>query len=208
MQLKTSDMSSLDVYRTLTQTIIPRPIAWILTDSGEKSYNLAPFSYFNVVHSDPALVMVSIGRRDNGERKDTRANIVRNKQCVIHIADSSMAEAVTKSSLPVEFGESEVELGGHEVIHDLELTDLPRLKNSKVAFACELDQEIAVGKDKKHGMLLLLVKEIYIADEICTKTNDRLKVDAQKLDPLGRLGGNDYALFGEIKTVARPEYQP
>ena len=49
--------------------IVPRPIAWITTISPSGVVNLAPFSFYNGITSKPPLIMVSIGKRKDGDRK-------------------------------------------------------------------------------------------------------------------------------------------
>ena len=61
MYIDFGDMTPQQVYITMTQTVIPRPIAWVLSENADASLNLAPYSYFNAVSSDPALVMISAG---------------------------------------------------------------------------------------------------------------------------------------------------
>ncbi len=79
MNLQLSSISPTQIYHLMTQTIIPRPIAWVLTDSGEHNYNLAPFSYFTPVASNPPLLMFSVGKKPSGETKDTTRNVIANK---------------------------------------------------------------------------------------------------------------------------------
>ena len=71
MLINLKELSTPQVYFTMTQTVLPRPVAWILSENENESYNLAPFSYFNAVCSDPPLIMVSIGLQDDGRDKDT-----------------------------------------------------------------------------------------------------------------------------------------
>ena len=79
MRQSFSDLNPSERYHIMTQVVIPRPIAWVLTaNDGDQSnhsssrFNLAPFSYFNAISSDPPLVMMSIGKKPDGEEKDTR----------------------------------------------------------------------------------------------------------------------------------------
>ena len=60
MYIDFDDMTPQQVYITMTQTVIPRPIAWVLSENANGSLNLAPYSYFNAVSSDPALVMICL----------------------------------------------------------------------------------------------------------------------------------------------------
>ena len=68
-------LSSSQAYFTMTQAIIPRPIAWVLSDHGNGKLNLAPFSYFNAVCSRPPMQSISIGHKKSGLKKDTWVNI-------------------------------------------------------------------------------------------------------------------------------------
>jgi len=91
MQIPLDTLSPNRVYHLMIQSIVPRPIAWILSDNGDGSLNLAPFSYFNAVCSDPPVLMVSIGRKADGGDKDTARNLVERKHCVVHIPHREMA---------------------------------------------------------------------------------------------------------------------
>ena len=83
MNLNFSDFSASQRYHLMTQTIIPRPIAWVLTDSSSNAekdnFNLAPFSYFTAVSSEPPILMLSVGKKPNGDDKDTLINVRENK---------------------------------------------------------------------------------------------------------------------------------
>ena len=86
MNIQLNNMPSTAIYHLMTQTIIPRPIAWVLSNNSDDSLNLAPFSYFNAVCSDPPLCMLSMGKKPNGTTKDTVANLIEEAYCVVHIA--------------------------------------------------------------------------------------------------------------------------
>ena len=79
MIIQFADLKPLQRYHMMTQTIIPRPIAWVLTENDNGSSNLAPFSYFTALCSDPALVVLSIGKKPDGSLKDTRHNPIANQ---------------------------------------------------------------------------------------------------------------------------------
>lgn len=74
-------------YKLLIGSIIPRPIAFVSTVSNEGTVNGAPFSYFNIVSSNPPLISLAIQRNKNGELKDTARNILTKKEFVVHIVD-------------------------------------------------------------------------------------------------------------------------
>jgi flavin reductase (DIM6/NTAB) family NADH-FMN oxidoreductase RutF len=98
MNIDLSSLSNNNVYHLMTQTIIPRPIAWVLTKNKDNSTNLAPFSYFNAVCSNPPLCMLSMGKKPDGAFKDTGTNLIEGADCVIHIAHVNQAEVVTATA--------------------------------------------------------------------------------------------------------------
>ena len=205
MQIKLADLPTPQVYFTMTQTVLPRPIAWLLTENSDASYNLAPFSYFNAVCSDPPLVIVSIGKRDDGSDKDSIRNIREREEFVIHIASSDQLAPLNQSSASLPPGESEVDAGG------LELTPvkgfrMPRLSDCKIAFFCERHDIQMIGSKKQQSLLFAEVREIYVADD-CAEINEqgRLKIHADAVRPLSRLGASQYASFGEILSAKRPD---
>lgn len=203
MYLDLSTISPGQVYASLIQTILPRPIAWVLTQNDNDSLNLAPFSFFNAVCSDPPLIMLSIGKKPNHANKDTAVNIERQAQFVIHIPHQELAEAVTQSSASFEYGESELQ---HLKLATtpFEGFALPRLATCRVAFACSLFEIREIG-NAHQTMILGRVERMYIDDSITDEdAKGRLRVGAEKLDPLGRLGGSEYTTMGTILNIPRP----
>jgi len=201
MQIPLDTLSPNRVYHLMIQSIVPRPIAWILSDNGDGSLNLAPFSYFNAVCSDPPVLMVSIGRKADGGDKDTARNLVERKHCVVHIPHREMAVDVSETSRPLPFGESELVRQGLATVPFGDFP-LPRLQEARIAFACSLHSTQELGKQL---LVFLRVQSLWLDDAI-TNTDDkgRIHVNAQALDPLGRLGGDDYSFSGGSITVPRP----
>lgn len=204
MQLDFSDFSSSERYHLMTQTIIPRPIAWALTDSENGSFNLAPFSYFTAVSSKPALLMLSVGKKSNGDRKDTLTNIINNNRVVIHIASTEQAELVTQTAKTLAHGESEL-LDSGLTTTDFEHFPLPRLTTCELAFGCELYEIKELG-DAQQTLIFVEIKQLYLSDRVVTKDEQgRLKIDAAKIAPLARLGGGEYAPIAHPFTLQRPD---
>ena len=201
MHIDLSTLSSAQVYATVTQTIIPRPVAWILTDNGNATYNLAPFSYFNALSSDPPMVVISIGVKPQGGMKDTRVNIEERKEFIVHIAHREMAEAMTASSATLPHGESELSRLGLQTA-PMPGSNLPRLADCRIAYACQL---LEVQFIKQQAIMLAELKHLYLDDAVVTHdAKGRLKVDALKVDPVGRLGGGEYFGAGELIYFERP----
>jgi flavin reductase (DIM6/NTAB) family NADH-FMN oxidoreductase RutF len=93
MEIDPAALSPRDAYRFLTACLVPRPIAWISTLDADGRANLAPFSFFGGLSSDPPTVMISVGRR-KGARKDTARNLVATGEAVIHLPSRALAEAM------------------------------------------------------------------------------------------------------------------
>jgi flavin reductase (DIM6/NTAB) family NADH-FMN oxidoreductase RutF len=198
---------ALTCYHLLTQTVTPRPIAWVLSENelvapDADRFNLAPFSFFNAVCSEPPLLMLSVGKKPDGGIKDTRRNLLSGREFVIHIASLEQAQAVNVSAAVLNYGESEVAAG------QLELTDfpdcpLPRLKDCHVAYHCKLYDAHDIGPNQQ-SVIYAEVLQLYLSDDVAKKVDDRYIIDAEKLNPLARLGGAAYAELGKVFTLQRP----
>ncbi len=191
------------IYFLLIQTVIPRPIAWVLSDNGNNTYNLAPFSFFNAIASNPPMIMLSVGWKDDVTRKDTWVNIEERKDFVVHIPSGQDAAQVADSSITLPHGISEVDhlnMSFEKVEGQL----LPRVKGPLAALFCEKYAIHEIGDDRQ-GLILGKVNSFWLSDDVATNIDGRFTVDQAKLDPLARLGGSDYALLGEILKFKRPD---
>lgn len=201
MHIDMSTLKPVQAYALMTQTVIPRPVAWILTQNSDDSYNLAPFSYFNGLASDPPMIMISFGLAPDGALKDTRVNIESRKEFIVHIAHREMATAMTKSSATMPPNESEVDMLNLPLA-EMPGSGLPRLADCRIAYACEYD---SVHMIKDQAIVFATLKHLYAADSVVGKdAKGRVCVNAVDVDPLGRLGGGEYLGAGELIYVERP----
>lgn len=206
MHIQFSDLSPVQVYATMTQAIIPRPVAWVLSENEDGGYNVAPFSYFNALSSDPPMIVMSIGRKAiepyMGDEKDTRVNIRERQQFVVHIAHREQAAAMTHTAATLGAGESELDQLELE-LDDMPGSRLPRISDCRLAFACKLMEIKSVGNQ---DFIFAEVTDLYVDDSVVGQdAKGRLKILADKVDPIGRLGGGEYVTFGEVLTVERPD---
>jgi flavin reductase (DIM6/NTAB) family NADH-FMN oxidoreductase RutF len=79
--------------------VVPRPIAWVTSQSSTGLVNLAPFSFFNAVGSDPLYVVISIGCRDDGSLKDTARNIQTSSEFVVNLVTEDLLVAMNVSAV-------------------------------------------------------------------------------------------------------------
>lgn len=197
-------LAPINIYHLMTQSVIPRPIAWVLTESGESNFNLAPFSYFTAVSSVPPLLMFSAGKKPDGTIKDTTKNVLENKKMVIHIAHQSQSKSVTESAATLPHGESELTASGLETV-DFDGFELPRLANCDIAFGCTLFDTQSLG-DTPQTLVFAQIEQIYLNDDVITLDDkQRVKVLADKVKPLSRLGGAEYGVLGDIISNVRPK---
>ena len=208
MNLNFSDYSANQRYHLMTQTIIPRPIAWALTDSNNGSFNLAPFSYFTAVSSAPPILMLSVGKKPNGDNKDTLVNVINSKKIVIHIASEQHAQLVTQTAATLTHGESEL-TNTKLTTTEFSGFSLPRLSQCDIAYGCELFEIKELG-DVPQSLIFVEVKHVYINDSVTDIIVDdhgkeRIKVHADLIKPLSRLGGGEYASITAPFTMIRPQ---
>ncbi|WP_295421410.1 flavin reductase family protein [Sulfurovum sp.] len=183
------DKALNETYKLMAQTIIPRPIAWVVTED-EGVVNVAPFSYFIGLSSDPASVLISVGHKPDGTPKDTLVNIRKNKKCTICMVKEDNLEKMHLSSKGLDKDVSEAE------VFDIETVSLadgypPMIKSVPAAYFCELNQEIDLGGGSTIP-LVLNVKQIFVDDEVITN-KERLTIS---FDPVARIG-KSYAFLGE-----------
>jgi len=193
MLINYADKELTQKYQLMAQTIIPRPIAWVVTQNKEGVVNIAPFSYFMGLSSNPPTMIVSIGHKSDGSQKDTLKNLRETKKCTICMVDEPLLEKMHFSSKELEHHISEADK------YNIQTTQInedfpPMVQDTPSAFFCELYQEIEL-KDSKTIPLVVEIKEQYIADNIIT---DKEKITLE-YEPVARVG-KSYALLGKKIT--------
>lgn len=193
MEFAASDLSKEAAYKLLIGSVVPRPIAWISTLSISGGVNLAPFSAFTFLSSKPPMIGVSIGRRD-GKLKDTAANILRDGEFVVNIADMAQIELLHRSSYPYGEHESETEQLGLSTLPSRDIR-APRLADAPISLECKIHQALEFGDERWH-FFVGEVRRFHIRDALCVDG----KIDSFSLDPIARLGGPHYTGLGERVT--------
>lgn len=168
------------VYKMMSNTIFPRPIAWIST-VGEGGVNLAPYSYFIPVSTVPPCVMVSFGRHENGGLKDTIRNILDTGKATISLAHELHASLIEASAEPLPYGVSESE---HCRIDMKAVLDEypPMVADAQAALLCSLHQ-ITELKDSLMSIVFLKIEHFYYAEGV---VDERYNVNLQNIGRVGR----------------------
>jgi len=151
--------------------------------------------------------MLSAGKKPSGDEagqvKDTRKNIEQQKHFVVHIAATEQIEPLNQSAATLNHGISEVKQA-ELTTTPFEGFSLPRLESCSIALGCTLYRLDEIGNTPQ-AVIYGQIEHMYIDDDIVIPHDTRLVIDAKKLNPLARLGGNDYAGLGELLQAARPK---
>jgi flavin reductase (DIM6/NTAB) family NADH-FMN oxidoreductase RutF len=188
-------------YKFLIGSIVPRPIAFVTTLSEEGIVNGAPFSYFNIVSSNPPMISLAI-QRSAGRQKDTARNIIGLKEFVVHVVDEDNVEEINKTAASLPPNESEIELANLTIVESVKIS-VPGVKEAKIRMECILEQSLELGGQDSSGVDLIIGKVIqfHIEEEIYEKG----RIDPIGLGAVSRLAGTNYAKIGEIFSIERPK---
>ena len=180
------DAETLDgglCYKLMTSLVVPRPIAWLVTNNGAGGQNAAPFSFFNCFSGNPPVLCIGIGQPVD-RRKDSLANIERDGEFVVNMVSEELAQAMnlTATDFPPDW--DELAVAGLETAPSEKIA-VPRIAASPAAFECRLRQCIDVG----HGGNMIVVADvvaIHALDAAITNV-ERCHVDGSKLGIIGRM---------------------
>lgn len=196
ISINTEEKTGKELYPLLTSAIVPRPIAWVSSLGEEGQLNVAPFSYFNLVSTRPPVVMISVGARE-GVPKDTAQNILRVKEFVVHIVSHPWLNAMNETAADVAPNISEVDLADLHAVKST-LLKTQGIKEAHVRLECVYDQHVSYP----HSTIIFgRIVMMHVAEEVYANGS----IDANKLSPIGRLGGSEYTTLGEIISIARPK---
>lgn len=184
-----------DKYKLMAQTIIPRPIAWIVTED-DGVVNAAPFSYFIGLSSSPATVLISVGHKSDGSPKDTLTNIRKSKKCTICMVDEKALESMHFTSK--ELAKDESEIAAFDIKTQKMFEEFPpMIEDVPCAYFCDFNQEIDLGGGSTIP-LILNVRQIYVKDE-CVVDKEKMTIE---FSPVARIG-KSYASLGD--EIAPPK---
>lgn len=202
MQLDAENLECGDAYRLMNSIIVPRPIAWVSTLSGDGRANLAPFSYFNGVGSEPPALSISVANRDDGSPKDTLRNIRDTGEFVVNAVPGRLAEAMNATSVELPHGESEFAAAGLTEAASVSVKP-PGVAESPVRMECRLIQVVPVGEA---NLIIGRIVRFHLDEGVlaAARPGKAPTVDAERLDPLARLGGMDYSRIAERFSLPRP----
>jgi len=195
-----NEIKLTDTYKLMTGLVVPRPIGWIGTTDSEGRYNLAPYSFFQCVATNPPVVLFSAGIND-GHEKDSLINTRMTKEFTWNLVDAATAEGMNQSAAPLDRGDSEFDFAGLTP-QDSDTIAAPRVLEAKASFECRVQQIMELGnKPVTHAVVFGEVVRIHVDDDVL----DGTRIDFARLDAIGRLAGNYYATTRDIFDITRPD---
>ncbi|MBB4000729.1 flavin reductase family protein [Aureimonas pseudogalii] len=191
-------------YKLLIGTVIPRPIALVTTVDGEGRRNAGPFSFFNVLTHDPAIVAIGVENQADLSFKDTARNIDETKEFTVHIVDDALVRQMEVCA--IKFGPEVDELAeaGLETAPGVMVAS-PRILAAPAALECRLHSVLRVSPARE--IILGEVVGLFVRSDALDPSN--LHIDQQVMDVVGRMGGYTYARTRDqfdIKTPSKEDW--
>lgn len=206
--MKFFDAQKLDArtnYKLISGLIVPRPIAWLSTESPSGIVNLAPFSFFTGASDELPLLTITILRRHNGETKDSARNLLTGKNGVVHIASQADLAVLNQTAATLEPDISEASINQLPLIASTVVTT-PGLARAPARLEVTLYQHVPLAHPDGHVMSDLFVLQVvayHLKNEVVDE--DSAHIDVAALDPLARLAGPEYAALGARRILKRPK---
>lgn len=200
MILNPDELEIAERYKLLIGTIGPRPIAVVSTISVDGKPNLAPFSFFAGVGSNPMTLLFCPANDADGNEKDSLRNAKPvseggTGQFAVSVATAGIIRQVAVAAEPLPHGESEFDLAGLTPIA-CEAIDPPRVKESPVTFECETVSVTRTNPGAPAGGNIVIgrVVRVHVRDDLL---NERMHTDQGAIDLIGRMGGLSYCYTHE-----------
>lgn len=193
-----SDTASRDRYKLLSGLVVPRPIGWIGTRRPDGSNNLAPFSFFNVVSSNPPVVLFSASsHRDRP--KDSAALAEESGEFSVNIVSEDVVEAMSVTAGSYSAEDDEFAIAGLTAL-DGSVVDAPLVAESPANLECRVAQVIDLGGAGGTRLVVGDVLVIHVEEGVL----DGTRVDHRALKAVGRMAGTTYVHTSEPFEVHRP----
>ncbi len=201
MIIDPTKQSFSDNHKLMIGSIVPRPIAFVSTKSKDGILNLAPFSYFNGVCSNPPTIMFAPARKGyDGLTKDTLNNIRDTKEFVVNIVSERFAKQMVVCATDFDKDVNEFEVSGLTPVDSVKIAP-PCVKESMVSFECKLNTIVPIGKAEPGGGFVVIgtIIMFHVDDDVLKDG----RIDLNVLRPIGRLAGYAYTRVTDTFKIVR-----
>lgn len=185
-------------YNPFKALVVPRPIAWVSTVSVDGHVNLAPFSYFNALATDPPIVMFAAG--GEARAKDSPRNARTTGEFVVNVVPETLFAEMAATGEPLD---PQIDEAARAMLamRPAQLVTAPCVADSPINLECRLLQQLELpptAEGHPNEVTIGRVVGIHIADSLIQAG----RVDVGRLRPLARLGYDEYAVVAEAVTLA------
>ena len=202
MEFDLQKLASRNRYKLLVGLVVPRPIAWVTTLDENGVVNAAPFSFFNVMGSDPPIVAFGPSWRPDGSNKDTPQNIRLTGEFVINMVDENCAAQMNICAIDFPRGESEIAAAKLELAPAVRVK-VPRIAASPAQLECREHSTIEIGHTR---VVLGEVLHLHIRDDLVDA--EKFYVAGEKMHLIGRMHGpGGYTRTRDYFEIPRLSYE-
>lgn len=202
MRFDLADVETSVAYKLLAATVIPRPIAWVVTKARDGGLNAAPYSFFNVMGSNPPTVAIGILADPERGFKDTARNILETGEFVVNLVPERLVAAMNLTSADAPQGVDELAFAGLATEPSTHVAP-PRIAESPVSFECVSQASVTTGPAQV--VVIGRVLAVHIADRFVLNA-ERGHVDTDALDLVARSFGGTYVRSHDTFDLARPTW--
>lgn len=189
---------SVDSHKLLSGLVVPRPIGWIGTSRADGSFNLAPFSFFNVVSTNPPIVLFSAGTHSD-RPKDSAALARESGEFTVNIVSEDVVEAMSVTSGSFSVSDDEFAIAGLTAVPGLKVA-APLVAESPANIECRVAQVLDLGPEGRTHLVIGDVVAVHVDDDVL----DGTRVNHDVLKAVGRMAGNTYTRTEDRFEVVRP----
>lgn len=202
MEIDVSTLRRREAYALLTSVIVPRAIGFVSTKDGQGRTNVAPFSYFTGLGSDPPMLTLGIAHHRDGRPKDTLRAVKETGVFCVNLVEEPIAEQMNQASGEYPPDVSEFDVTGLTPVPCVAI-ECVRVGESRAALECRLVDVHEYGRTGRVSLVVGEVVHAYLHDDIVAE--GATTADPRKMHPVARLGGPYYARLGEIFEMQRPK---
>lgn len=204
MQFDMASLAARKRYKLLASLVVPRPIAWVSTLSSRGIVNLAPYSFFNVMGHDPAVVALGILEHPQKALKDTVCNITQTERFTVNLVTEELAPQMNQTATDLPYGASEADMAAVALCPGV-ANGVPGIAHSPVRLECQLMQTISTRTQQK--IVLGEVLSLYIQDDLMIDPSTAT-IDLDAHTPIARMGGAGfYCRTTDRFNITRPDSQ-
>src|ERR1700726_3992406 len=188
LEVGPDDWRAPGFYQLLTALVVPRPIGWISTISESGVRNVAPYSYFNLMGSDPPYIAFG----PTGI-KDSLRNLCEVPEFVANIVTMHLLERMNLPSSGFPHEEDEFDWACLTPAPSAKVRPF-RVAQAKAHLECEVAQIVT---DRHTNIVLGRIVHAHVDPSVWKNG----RVDPKLLDPVCRLSGSGYARRAIIAVV-------